>query len=61
LSKRAAHEHECPYTPIKCPFSDKCGFNGASVDAVAHLSAAHKVFPIPIQPSGSFFYKAKVG
>ena len=60
LAKKSAHERDCPYLQLKCPFHGQCAFNGSLADVVPHLAAEHSVTPVPVQPSGTLFYRAKV-
>merc|ERR1719189_3462783 len=53
LSKKAAHEQDCPYLQLKCPF------HGPLKDVVPHLASEHAVTPVPVQPNGTLFYRAK--
>ena len=46
LSKKAAHERDCPFLQLKCPFHDKCSFNGSLKDVVPHLASEHEVTPV---------------
>jgi len=59
LSKKAAHEQDCPYLQLKCPFHGQCAFNGSLKDVVPHLASEHAVTPVPVQPNGTLFYRAK--
>ncbi len=59
LSKKGSHERDCPFLQLKCPFHGQCAFNGALADVVPHLSAEHSVTPVPVQPAGTLFYRAK--
>lgn len=59
LSKKAAHERDCPFLQLKCPFHGQCAFNGSLAEVVPHLSADHGVSPVPVQPNGLFFYREK--
>ncbi len=59
LSKKGAHEQDCPYLQLKCPFHGQCAFNGSLKDVVPHLASDHAVTPVPVQPSGTLFYRAK--
>jgi hypothetical protein len=60
LAKKAAHERDCPFLQLKCPFHGQCVFNGSLADVVPHLAAEHSVTPVPVQPAGTLFYRAKV-
>ena len=46
LSKKAAHERDCPFLQLKCPFHDQCSFNGSLKDVVPHLASKHEVTPV---------------
>ena len=46
LSKKAAHERDCPFLQLKCPFHDQCSFNGSLKDVVPHLASEHAVTPV---------------
>ena len=59
LSKKAEHERDCAYLQLKCPFHGQCAFNGSLADVVPHLAAEHAVTPVPVQPAGTLFYRAK--
>eukprot|EP00095_Tigriopus_kingsejongensis_P006901 snap_masked-scaffold126_size328755-processed-gene-1.5 protein:Tk06901 transcript:snap_masked-scaffold126_size328755-processed-gene-1.5-mRNA-1 annotation:"e3 ubiquitin-protein ligase siah1b" len=59
LAKKAAHEKDCPYLQLKCPFHGQCAFNGSLAEVVPHLKAEHAVTPVPVQPAGTLFYRAK--
>jgi hypothetical protein len=59
LSKKGAHEQDCPYLQLKCPFHGQCAFNGSLKDVVPHLASEHAVTPVPVQPNGTLFYRAK--
>merc|ERR1719189_2528352 len=59
LSKKADHEQDCPYLQLKCPFHGQCAFNGSLKDVVPHLASEHAVTPVPVQPNGTLFYRAK--
>jgi len=59
LSKKAEHERDCEFLQLKCPFHGQCAFNGSLADVVPHLAAEHAVTPIPVQPAGMLFYRAK--
>lgn len=59
LSKKAEHERDCEYLQLKCPFHGQCAFNGSLADVVPHLAAEHAVTPVPVQPAGTLFYRAK--
>ena len=59
LSKKGEHEQDCPYLQLKCPFHGQCSFNGSLADVVPHLAADHAVQPVPVQPAGTLFYRAK--
>lgn len=59
LSKKAAHELDCPYLQLKCPFHGQCSFSGSLSDVTPHLKSEHAVTPVPVQPSGTLFYRAK--
>lgn len=43
LAKKSAHERDCPFLQLKCPFHGQCAFNGALADVVPHLAAEHQV------------------
>ncbi len=59
LSKKSAHERDCAFLQLKCPFHGQCAFNGALADVVPHLASEHAVTPVPVQPAGTLFYRAK--
>lgn len=61
LSKKAEHELECEYhtQSYKCPFHGQCTFMGSLTDITPHLKSEHAVTPVPVQPSGALFYRAK--
>ena len=59
LAKKNAHERDCPFLQLKCPFHGQCAFNGALADVIPHLAAEHQVTPVPVQPLGTLFYRAK--
>jgi hypothetical protein len=59
LTKKAAHERDCQYLQLKCPFHGQCSFSGALSEVTPHLKAEHAVTPVPVQPSGTLFYRAK--
>lgn len=59
LSKKGVHERDCPFLQLKCPFHGQCSFNGSLKDVVPHLASEHAVTPVPVQPSGTLFYRAK--
>ena len=59
LSKKTAHERDCPFLQLKCPFHGQCAFNGSLKDVVPHLASDHSVTPVPVQPMGTLFYRAK--
>ena len=59
LSKKAQHERDCPFLQLKCPFHGQCSFNGSLKDVVPHLASEHAVTPVPVQPNGTLFYRAK--
>jgi len=59
LSAKAEHERNCPYLQLKCPFHGQCSFGGALSAVVPHLKSEHAVTPVPVQPSGTLFYRAK--
>ena len=59
LSQKAAHERDCAFLQLKCPFHGQCVFNGSLADVVPHLAAEHAVTPVPVQPAGTLFYRAK--
>lgn len=59
LAGKAAHERDCAFLQLKCPFHGQCAFNGALADVVPHLAAEHAVTPVPVQPAGTLFYRAK--
>ena len=59
LSKKGIHERDCPFLQLKCPFHGQCSFNGSLKDVVPHLASEHAVTPVPVQPSGTLFYRAK--
>lgn len=59
LSKKSAHERDCPFLQLKCPFHGQCAFNGSLADVVPHLAQEHQVAPVPVQPAGTLFYRAK--
>ena len=46
LSKKAAHERDCPFLQLKCPFHGQCSFNGSLKDVVPHLASEHAVTPV---------------
>ena len=43
LAKKSAHERDCPFLQLKCPFHGQCAFNGALADVVPHLASEHQV------------------
>jgi hypothetical protein len=49
----------CPYLQLKCPFHGQCSFGGALSAVVPHRRSEHAVTPVPVQPSGTLFYRAK--
>ena len=59
LSQKGAHERDCAFLQLKCPFHGQCVFNGSLADVVPHLAAEHAVTPVPVQPAGTLFYRAK--
>lgn len=59
LNKKAAHEKDCPFLQLKCPFHGQCAFNGSLAAVVPHLASEHQVTPVPVQPAGTLFYRAK--
>jgi len=59
LSKKEEHERNCQFLQLKCPFHGQCSFSGALSDVVPHLKSDHQVTPVPVQPSGNLFYRAK--
>ena len=59
LAKKDAHEKDCPFLQLKCPFHGQCAFNGSLNEVVPHLKAEHNVTPVPVQPAGTLFYRAK--
>ena len=59
LCQKEEHERNCPYLQLKCPFHGQCSFGGALSAVVPHLKADHAVTPVPVQPSGTLFYRAK--
>merc|ERR1712227_405093 len=59
LSQKEEHERNCPYLQLKCPFHGQCSFGGSLSAVVPHLKAEHSVTPVPVQPSGTLFYRAK--
>ncbi len=59
LTKKESHERDCPFLQLKCPFHGQCAFNGSLADVVPHLSSEHSVTPVPVQPDGRLFYRAK--
>ena len=59
LSLKAAHERNCEYLQLKCPFHGQCSFQGGLAMVVPHLKADHNVNPVPIRPNGILFYRAK--
>lgn len=59
LAKKSAHEKDCPYLQLKCPFHGQCAFNGSLAEVVPHLKSEHAVTPVPVQPNGILFYRAK--
>merc|ERR1711923_302469 len=59
LSQKEEHERNCPYLQLKCPFHGQCSFGGALAAVVPHLKSEHSVTPVPVQPSGTLFYRAK--
>lgn len=59
LTKKAEHERNCQYLQLKCPFHGQCSFCGPLPMVVPHLKAEHQVTPVPVQPSGVLFYRAK--
>jgi hypothetical protein len=56
---QADHERNCQYLQLKCPFHGQCSFCGPLTMVVPHLKAEHQVTPVPVQPSGVLFYRAK--
>ena len=56
---QAEHERNCQYLQLKCPFHGQCSFCGPLTMVVPHLKADHQVTPVPVQPSGVLFYRAK--
>ena len=60
LAKKSAHERDCPFLQLKCPFHGQCAFNGSLADVIPHLASEHSVTPVPVQPAGTLFYRAKV-
>jgi hypothetical protein len=56
---QAEHERNCQYLQLKCPFHGQCSFCGPLTLVVPHLKAEHQVTPVPVQPSGVLFYRAK--
>ena len=59
LAQKEEHERNCPYLQLKCPFHGQCSFGGSLSAVVPHLKAEHSVTPVPVQPSGTLFYRAK--
>nr|ACO10646.1 E3 ubiquitin-protein ligase SIAH1B [Caligus rogercresseyi] len=59
LSKKGTHEKDCTYLQLKCPIHGQCAFNGSLSEVVPHLAANHAVNPVPVQPTGLLFYRAK--
>jgi len=59
LAQKEEHERNCPYLQLKCPFHGQCSFGGALSAVVPHLKSDHSVTPVPVQPSGTLFYRAK--
>jgi len=59
LAQKEEHERNCPYLQLKCPFHGQCSFGGALSAVVPHLKSEHSVTPVPVQPSGTLFYRAK--
>ena len=59
LAQKEEHERNCPYLQLKCPFHGQCSFGGSLSAVVPHLKAEHQVTPVPVQPSGTLFYRAK--
>lgn len=59
LARKGDHERSCEYLQLKCPFHGQCSFSGALTMVVPHLKAEHAVTPVPVQPSGTLFYRAK--
>lgn len=43
----------------RCPFHGQCPFNGSLTEVVPHLASDHQVTPVPVQPVGTLFYRAK--
>lgn len=59
LAQKEEHERNCPYLQLKCPFHGQCSFGGSLSAVVPHLKSDHSVTPVPVQPSGTLFYRAK--
>lgn len=59
LSKKAEHERNCDFLQLKCPFHGQCSFSGSLNMVVPHLKGEHQVTPVPVQPNGTLFYRAK--
>lgn len=59
LNKKSAHERDCRYLQLKCPFHGQCAFSGPLTEVIPHLAADHAVTPVPVQPMGTLFYRAK--
>jgi len=59
LSKKFDHERDCHFLQLKCPFHGQCTFNGTFKDVIPHLASEHSVTPVPVQPIGTLFYRAK--
>jgi len=59
LSKKAEHERNCDYLQLKCPFHGQCSFSGSLNMVTPHLKTEHAVTPVPVQPNGTLFYRAK--
>jgi len=59
LSLKAEHERNCDYLQLKCPFHGQCSFSGSLNMVTPHLKSEHAVTPVPVQPNGTLFYRAK--
>jgi len=59
LAQKEEHERNCAFLQLKCPFHGQCSFGGSLSAVVPHLKAEHSVTPVPVQPSGTLFYRAK--
>lgn len=57
--EKEEHEKNCKYVQINCPFHMKCKYFGSLFEIEKHLKMVHNVNPIPVQPSGIFFYRCQ--